>query len=264
MLERGYLGMCRLAAYIGPTISLQRFLLDPPHSLVRQAWAPREMHEGALSADGYGVGWYDERGRPARYVNPQPIWSDINLDALGRSLSAASWVGNVRGATPDSLVSAANTQPFADAHWLFLHNGRIGDFARRRAALRRRLSPEIEACLRGDTDSEVLFALLRQFALDAPSLEAALRALLALLSRELGADEALLNFVVADGARLVATRHALNAPCPSLYYAADAPGFSGGVLVASEPLMPSPAWQAVPEHALLVLAPGRPAAFLPL
>ncbi|MEE8513848.1 MAG: class II glutamine amidotransferase, partial [Gammaproteobacteria bacterium] len=29
--------MCRLAAYLGPPITLQRFLVDPAHSLIEQA-----------------------------------------------------------------------------------------------------------------------------------------------------------------------------------------------------------------------------------
>lgn len=256
--------MCRLAAYIGPTISLHRFLLEPPHGLVQQSWSPREMSEGTVNADGYGLGWRDANGRPARFVNTRPIWSDPNLDALGRSLSADTWVGNVRGATPGSSISDANTQPFADAQWLFLHNGRLGAFARRRPLLRRRLSPEIEASVLGDTDSEILFALLRELAAGSRGLADALHALFALLAREVGSDEALLNLVMTDGAHLYAVRHAINAPCPSLYFATEPPGFSGGVLVASEPLMPSPQWQSVPEHHLLSLARNARPTLLPL
>lgn len=32
--------MCRLAAYSGPPLLLRRLLLEPPHNLVRQAYAP--------------------------------------------------------------------------------------------------------------------------------------------------------------------------------------------------------------------------------
>lgn len=48
--------MCRFAAYLGPEIALDRFLLEPGHSLVRQAAAPKEMHGALLNADGFGIG----------------------------------------------------------------------------------------------------------------------------------------------------------------------------------------------------------------
>ena len=50
--------MCRLAAYLGPSLPLNQFLLDPPHSLVHQSWSPREMYYAKMNADGYGFGWY--------------------------------------------------------------------------------------------------------------------------------------------------------------------------------------------------------------
>lgn len=51
--------MCRLAAYLGPPITLARYLLDPPDNLVHQAWAPRELVYARLNADGFGFGWFD-------------------------------------------------------------------------------------------------------------------------------------------------------------------------------------------------------------
>ena len=35
--------MCRIAAYLGEPIALSHFLLDPPHSLEVQGWAPQEL-----------------------------------------------------------------------------------------------------------------------------------------------------------------------------------------------------------------------------
>ena len=50
--------MCRLAAYLGPAIPLQQLLLQPSHSLYRQAREPKELIYAKLNADGYGFGWY--------------------------------------------------------------------------------------------------------------------------------------------------------------------------------------------------------------
>jgi glutamine amidotransferase len=80
--------MCRLAVYIGASIRLEDLILKPAHNLVEQAYAPREMQEARLNADGYGFGWFDDDGTPAVYTNTMPIWADHNLETLGRRLQA--------------------------------------------------------------------------------------------------------------------------------------------------------------------------------
>ena len=35
--------MCRHLAYLGPPTTLAELLLHPPHSLLRQSWAPRRQ-----------------------------------------------------------------------------------------------------------------------------------------------------------------------------------------------------------------------------
>lgn len=259
--------MCRLAAYIGPQISLAHFLLRPPHGLVEQAWRPRELKGATLNADGYGFGWFGPDRAPARFVSPMPIWSDTNLPALAPSLHAGVWTANVRSATPGLATHTYNTQPFADDGFLFLHNGFVTDFARTlRGRLRQLLAPEIEATVHGNTDSEYLFALLRQMLtedLDLPVDEALMQAL-AVLADNLGEQRALLNLVLTDGERICAARHALNGECPSLYFTTDDEDYPDGLLVASEPLTDSRYWQPVPEHHLLILDPEQPPELLPL
>jgi len=78
--------MCRLAAYLGPAISLQQFLIDQPHSLYKQSWEPQELKYAKLNADGYGFGWYNRESAACTYTNPAPIWSDNNLPALAATL----------------------------------------------------------------------------------------------------------------------------------------------------------------------------------
>src|SRR6202040_1883138 len=77
--------MCRHLAYLGPPTALRAVLIDPPHGLYRQAWAPRQMHHGTVNADGFGVGWYaDGDPTPARYRRAVPIWADESLPDLAR------------------------------------------------------------------------------------------------------------------------------------------------------------------------------------
>lgn len=253
--------MCRIAAYLGPPVSLKQFLMDPPHSLVHQAWAPEELRYARLNADGYGFAWFGADADPALYVNPLPIWSDPNLVPLARNLASDLWIASVRSATEDSAVSHANTQPFCDKELIFTHNGFIREFQLGvRKQLTDRLSPEINAAVRGHTDSEYLFALLRQILKEDNelSIESALIELSRQVDATIDGNATLLNFIISEGTRLYAMRHALNDPCPSLYYTTDDEAFPGGQLIASERLDPSEFWQPVPEHHLLILDPDEP------
>ncbi len=259
--------MCRLAAYLGPDIFLQQFLLDPEHSLYRQSWEPRELVYAKLNADGYGFGWYNDDNIPSIYTSILPIWSDTNLPPLANSLRNSLWIAEVRSATPGNPVNQANTAPFCDDRLLYTHNGFIQNFhSNLLADIHQLLSPVIGADIRGNTDSEYLFACLRQFLLDDAQLDmcGALMQLFEWLAQRLGDTEALVNIVITDGERLYASRHSYNHACASLYYTTDDEMFPGGQLIASERFSEDSFWQPVPEHQLLVLDPRKPPELLPL
>ncbi len=260
--------MCRLAAYLGPPIALQQFLLEPTHSLYQQSWAPRELSYARLNADGFGIGWYPLDREPAVYLNQMPIWSDTNLPGLARSLTNGLWVATVRSATAPYRSGPANTQPFFHDGLLFMHNGFVEDFDRSlRGRIRHFLSTEVEAGIGGNTDSEYIFALLRQLLAtdEEMSLEETMRAGLALVDEWLDGRKALLNLLLTDGERLFATRHALKGECPSLYFTTDDECFDEGAqLIASERLTDGEFWQPVPEHHLLILDRDEPPELIPL
>jgi glutamine amidotransferase len=259
--------MCRLAAYLGPAISLQQFLLDPPHSLYRQSWEPQELKYAKLNADGFGIGWYSPDEIPSTYINALPIWSDSNLPALARTLVNSLWLAEVRSATPGNPVHQFNTAPFSDPQLLFVHNGFIRNFHEQvQPEITAMLAPEIAADIHGNTDSEYLFACLRQLLLDDESLQLpdALCQLIELLSEIVEDQAALLNIIVTDGICHYATRHALHHECPSLYYTTDDELFPGGQLIASERFSEDSFWQAVPEHHMLILDPDKPPELLTL
>ncbi len=259
--------MCRIAAYLGEPVALSHFLLDPPHSLEVQGWAPQELKYARLNADGFGFAWYDDEDRPAVYVNPAPIWSDPNLPHLARSLASPLWIASVRSATAGNPVNHVNTQPFVDNEFLFDHNGLIDDF---HGALQQhmiqQLAPELLATIRGNTESEYLFAVLRQLLKDNPDMpvETALAELMDNIASWTEGHRCLLNLVVSDGERLYAVRHAIGDDCPSLYYTTDDEMFPGAQLIASERLTESSFWQSVPEHQILILDPEEPPELLSL
>lgn len=256
-----------MAAYSGTPIPLHDFLRAPGHSLIEQAHAPAETVSATVNADGIGIGWYAPDGQPATYRSGLPAWADPNLDGLSRSLSQTVWIANVRSATDPLSNAIANTQPFIDHHRLFLHNGFIEDFARCvRRPLRAALEPAYEAAINGTTDSEYLFALLRQQTDRQDDLVAGVQATAQQLHTWLDAAGvgALCNIIVADGTRLVVLRHAYGYAPPSLYIHARHPGFAGGALAASEPLDNDTGWTAVAQDQIVTLEPDRHVETFPL
>lgn len=241
--------MCRLAAYLGSEISLSVFLQEHEHSLIKQAWAPKEMQDGTLNADGYGVSWLADNNIPSSYKNVLPIWSDTNLDSLGRSISSQLWLANVRGATPGQGISESNTQPFTKDNLIFTHNGSLKPFNNiTKARFLGVLQNTISAGITGDSDSQYLFALLQQHLQNQASISNAIISTMNDL-KSICSDtvSALLNIVFSDGDSLYACRHALNANCPSLYYLFKEDNF----WLASEPLSPDEAWISFPEHSFI-------------
>lgn len=240
--------MCRLAAYLGPEISLADFLLEPEHSLVKQSWAPKEMLEGTINADGYGVAWLKDK-IPCSYKNVLPIWSDTNLNSLGRSLSSSLWLANVRSATPGQGISETNTQPFIKENLIFTHNGCFKPFDKEiKSRLLDLISNDIKTEIKGDSDSLYLFALLQQQLLKEENIGKAISNLMQDL-KPVCNDEvsALFNLIISDGSTLYACRHALNNDTPSLYYSLD----KNSVKIASEPLNTNEGWISFPEHSLI-------------
>ncbi|WP_026148103.1 ergothioneine biosynthesis protein EgtC [Thioalkalivibrio sp. HL-Eb18] len=260
--------MCRHLAYLGPPLTLRRVLLDPPHNLIEQAIAPQELVYARVNADGFGFGWFSEDGTARCYRRADPLWQDPNLQALAETLEEPLWISAIRSATPGFGGDTVNAQPFAIDGLLYSHNGLIGGF---RPQIRRQienlLTPEIEAGIQGTTDSEYLFALVRQFLADDENatLEGALGEAFSTLETWLGDEMALLNILLSDGRRLVASRHAINSPCPSLYYTSDDDDFpEDSVIVASEPLTDRERWRPVPSGHILILDPDEPPELLAL
>jgi len=245
--------MCRLAAYLGPPVSLGEFLLEPDHSLVKQSWQPREMLGGKLNADGFGFSWYAEDGEPACYKSTKPIWADPNLESLARSLVRGQWLANIRSATLVSDHAYANTQPFIDEGIIFAHNGSLADFAGNwRGQIRQRLQPEHESRIHGTTDSEYMFALFCQHYASSGKLADALVDLVNELGEFANGKRALLNFIVCSKRQLVALRHAFGDQSPSLYYHVNESKNGSAVRVASEPLTTDDNWIRMDEGQLLV------------
>jgi len=246
--------VCRHLAYLGPPLRPDELVLAPPHSLLVQSHAPRELLRGSVCADGFGVGWYGEdEPEPAVYRRETPIWSDPDLPRVARAIRSRCVVASVRNATPGVAGGPSAVQPMPLGGYLFAHNGAIHGFARGARALRESLPDDLYAAAQGAGDSETLFLrVLAAVRAARGDLAEGVRSALAAVAEQ--APGSGLNVVLTDGRTLVATRLAAGGPADSLHVAQWP---DGGVVVASEPLDDGPAWAPVPEGCMVVLGRDR-------
>jgi glutamine amidotransferase len=244
--------VCRHLAYLGPPVPLAAPVLDAPHALLRQSYAPRDMRGGGtVNADGFGAGWYPEHragapdAAPVRYRSAGPIWSDASFAALAAGTRAGALLASVRSATVGMPVTETASAPFTEGRWLFSHNGVIRRWPDSMAGLARELPVTDLLTLDAGTDSALLWALLRHRLRAGAEPGAALAELV--LAVEAAAPGSRLNLLLTDGTAIWATAwdHAL-----SLRMTDDA------ALVASEPIDDRAGWEPVPDRCLVVARPG--------
>jgi glutamine amidotransferase len=250
--------MCRHLGYLGGrAVALGDLVLAPPHSLLVQSYAPRELLRGCVCADGAGVGWYaDGDPEPATYRRECPIWADPDLAGVARVVRSRCVLAAVRNGTPGVPGGLPSVQPFRNGAYLFSHNGAVAGFAERARGLRDLLPDDLHASLTGASDSETLFLLTLARVREAGGdLAAGLRAALAEVAER--APGSSLNVLLTDGRRLVASRAAAGGPADSLHLLVDGARFPGGTVVASEPLDGDPRWEPVPEGRILVVEGDR-------
>jgi glutamine amidotransferase len=213
--------VCRHLAYLGPPRTLQSLVMDPPHSLYEQSWAPARQRHGTVNADGFGVGWYVGREAPVRYRRAQPIWSDASFASLAPTIATTCAVAAVRSATAGMSPDETAAAPFTHGRWLFSHNGRIDDWSTARKALLAR------ACDVPDTRAGVDSALLFGLALASWESGASLAEGLADAARSvLDHGGGRLTMLAADGAAIAAA--VVGEP---VHLSASA----GAAVIASEP-----------------------------
>jgi predicted glutamine amidotransferase len=246
--------MCRLTAYLGPEIALERIIVTPAHSLLEQSHSATEA-KLAVNGDGFGVSWYTDDPTPGLYRDVLPAWSDGNLTSLCRIIKSRLFLAHVRASTVGE-VTRVNCHPFTHKTWSFAHNGQIADFARIRRRLETLLPDDLYNLRRGTTDSEVFFLLCITFGLDQDPF-AAVHKTLDLIRSYQTADSGCnrLTCVLTNGETLYGFSHACDHASPSLYLSKKLR--ASGTALASEPLDGDPEnWTRVQEDEFIAIRPG--------
>ena len=211
--------MCRWLAYSGSPIPLELLLFKPKHSLIDQSMSAHSR-ETPTNGDGFGVGWYDERGRPGLFRSIRPAWNDFNLREICTHIESPLFLAHVR-ATSQATVQETNCHPFRHGRWLFVHNGEIQQIETIRRDLLFRIDSKLFPEVSGTTDSEVMFYLALTFGLEADPLGAVERmaGFVEDVAKRNGIAEPIwMTLGFSDGQKLYAVRYASDGDAPTLYH----------------------------------------------
>ena len=213
--------MCRHLGWFGEPVSVSSVVLDTPHGLLTQSYAPRRQKHGTINADGWGVGFFDLGVR--RWRSDKPLWGDTSFASVAPTLRSRCIVAAVRSATVGMPIEVSASAPFTDGTWVLSHNGIVD---------RGILPPAGDA--ESTVDSAILAAHVFSRGMD----------VLGDTVAEVGALDpgARLNILAGNGSGLLATTWG-----DTLFVLERA----DGVVLASEPYDDDPTWRDIPDRHLV-------------
>ncbi len=227
------------------------------------------------NGDGFGLGWYapEINSDPALFTSISPAWNDRNLLNLTAKIKSPCFFAHVRSASAGGVTNY-NCHPFVFKDWMLMHNGEIHNFIVIKRHIRHLLDDDIYNWIKGDTDSEHLFALFLQLAKgrDLNDLSVVVEVLqetlikILDLVKEYGKKGAsYFNICLTDGRRVIATRYCSAEKKKSLtlhYLLGEDASY---VVISSERLNDlNTGWQDVPEKHMIVVDENKSIQLRPL
>lgn len=271
--------MCRLMAYKGTSIVIDDLLYKPKNSLITQSINAKEIEE-PLNGDGFGIGWYapEINNEPVTFVSVNPAWNNRNLRNLAPKIKTNCLLAHVRAATVGD-VSESNCHPFQYKDLLMAHNGGVEEFGKIKRHLRAPLSNELYNWIKGQTDSEHLFAYLLNHLFNnhktvtpeavVDSFEHMFRDVKELMATYDIKEEAYMNMAFTNGEFVVASRYVSDPKQEALtLYHSEGSRFvvengvtrlvapkddDGAVLVVSEKLSDDKDWTMIPANHFVIV-----------
>jgi len=271
--------MCRLMAYKGTPIVIDDLLYKPKNSLITQSINAKEIEE-PLNGDGFGIGWYapEINNEPVTFVSVNPAWNNRNLRNLAPKIKTNCLLAHVRAATVGD-VSESNCHPFQYKDFLMAHNGGVEEFGKIKRHLREPLSNELYNWIKGQTDSEHLFAYLLNHLFNnhktvtpeavVDSFEHMFRDVKKLMVQYDIKEEAYMNMAFTNGEFVVASRYVSDPKQEALtLYHSEGSRFvvengvtrlvapkddDGAVLVVSEKLSDDKDWTMIPANHFVIV-----------
>jgi glutamine amidotransferase len=141
--------MCRLFGLHADrrVVTATFWLLQAPDNLVEQS---------KRNPDGTGLGVFEADGKPVLDKQPMAAWHDSQFATDAHEFTGTTFIAHVRYSSSAAL-ELRNTHPFLQDNRIFAHNGVVTGLDVVDARLR---ELGVDDLVRGDTDSERIFALI--------------------------------------------------------------------------------------------------------
>lgn len=201
--------MCRLYGFrANEATKVECTLVHAQNALMVQS---REDLKGYSHAHGWGMATYDRDPIPHIERQAWAAYHGEHFRAAAARIHSHAVLAHVRRATVGE-PSLANTHPFTDGPWSFIHNGTVPHFATVRERLLDAMTAEQRALITGVTDSEHVFHYLRSLQLsdpDAPLVDIVRRGAGQVVRWCRDIDDSArigLNIMMTNGHELVGTR----------------------------------------------------------
>jgi predicted glutamine amidotransferase len=148
--------MCRLFGLSASpeAVAATFWLMDAPDSLVEQS---------RREPDGVGLGVFQSNGDVTVHKQPVAAYEDKEYAREARHLKGSTFLAHIRYASTGEL-RMENTHPFMQDGRLFAHNGVVTGLDRLRDKVSGTLGAPASELVHGETDSELVFALITAYA----------------------------------------------------------------------------------------------------
>ncbi|WP_433063088.1 class II glutamine amidotransferase [Dactylosporangium sp. CS-033363] len=155
-MQRKDLRMCRLfgLSAVPQRVTATFWLLDAPDSLAVQS---------RREPDGVGLGAFTPDGTPEVHKRPVAAYTDAEFAREAKEEASGTFLAHIRYASTGGL-SPQNTHPFLQDGRLLAHNGVVTGLDRLRDEVAAVLGAPAAGLVHGDTDSELVFALITAYA----------------------------------------------------------------------------------------------------
>ncbi len=261
--------MCRLFGLSAAPryVTATFWLIDAPDSLAVQS---------RREPDGVGLGVFQPDGSVLLHKRPIAAYEDTEFAREAREVSGSTFLAHVRYASTGGLRTE-NTHPFQQDGRLFAHNGVLTGLDLLREKVGEELGGPVEDLVKGETDSELVFALVTAYARHGDDLGGALTAAVDWIAANVPVYA--LNLILTTPTDLWALRYPETHP---LFVLARPPGGGHGhrhldhaspggtvrvrsgdlaaapaVVVASERMDEDPHWRPLEPGELLHVAEGQ-------
>jgi glutamine amidotransferase len=226
----------------------------------------RSDQKGKRHGHGWGIAAY-ENTQPLVYRRAWDAYHNEEFKDAAARTYATTVIAHVRRATVGG-ATLANTHPFTDDVWSMAHNGTVPHFDEVRPRLLAEMSLHHRSAVEGETDSEHVFRLIMSRIPKDGLLDAVTSTVLDVVEWSRANDPGAavgLNLLITDGHDLVGVRHGRGlfvarrvgvTDCDICRYPHVAFGSgddSRALVVASEPLTSSEAWQEIPEASVFTI-----------